>query len=60
MSPLAKLLLMYVEEYQAEWVGKEFAPPMTAQAYARARLMNEFDEALNDAMMYAETNGGLR
>lgn len=59
MGPLANLIMMYMRDYSDEWVGKDYPPPMTVQAYARARLMNDFDGALHDVMMYIETNGGI-
>jgi hypothetical protein len=59
MSELGKLMLSYLEEYFA---NDELHPDrfyLSPSAYMRARLMNELDRAMEDALMYAETNGGL-
>lgn len=59
IGELSHLLITYLEEYQVTWIDGDSYAPMTAQAYARARLMNDFDDALNIAVAYAETNGWL-
>lgn len=32
---------------------------MRPEAYIRGRIMNELDDAIKRAMLYAETNGGI-
>jgi hypothetical protein len=57
MTDLAKVLLVYSEEYAA--MAEVEYPGMTVQAYMRGRLMNELDLAIKEAIIYAETNGGI-
>lgn len=59
MNNLARLLVQYMNEYHTLWVNADNPAPMTPQAYMRARLMNDLDEAINEVMLYAETNGGM-
>jgi len=59
MNNLAQLLMEYMNQYHKLWVEADNPAPMTAQAYMRARLMNDLDGAINEVMLYAETNGGM-
>lgn len=59
MTGLSKVLLRYLEEYFAEDEAHPDRYYLSPSAYMRARLMNDLDEAMAEALMYAETNGGL-
>lgn len=59
MTDLGKLMLGYLEDYFAEDETHPDRHYMSPAAYMRARLMNNLDEAMAEALIYAETNGGL-
>ena len=47
----------FVEQYDPYY--ENTAMFMTVQAYIRARILNEIEDAISYAVQYAETNGGL-
>lgn len=59
MTDLGKLMLGYLEDYFAEEGTNTNRDYMSPAAYMRARLMNNMDRAMAEALIYAETNGGL-
>jgi hypothetical protein len=64
---MQNVALALVEDY-AGWVEayRDYSslapatpPPMTVQAYIRARILNEIEPATRWAFDYADTNGGV-
>lgn len=54
---LAEEYTEFMEGYDPKFLGLDVY--MTVQSYIRSRVLNELEYAIDYAMQYAETNGGI-